>query len=209
MTTNKVKSFFSAKNVSMLGVLLALVVVLQLWGSAIPMFGVTLNLSLIPIALGGIFFGAFGGGLVGFAAGTVTFITCALMGQEPSTAFLFQHSPVILTITCFGKTTVAGIAAGALYSLLSKKIGVAATFISSLAVPVVNTALYVVGMLLMTSNVAEYLQIESSAGTVFVVLMSVIWLNAVLEIATTILLSPAVGTIVRVTEKQIQNKREK
>ena len=114
----KSNRFFTARTIAYLAVLIALVVVLQLFASAIPMFGITLNFSLIPIVLAGIFFGAYGGGLVGLVSGLVTFITTAVMGREPSTAFLFQASPVILTIVCIGKTTLAGVVAGILYRVL-------------------------------------------------------------------------------------------
>ena len=91
--------FFTAKNVAVLGILIALVIVLQLFASAIPMFGITVNFSLIPIALAGIMLGWLGGAIVGFTCGLVIFITMAVLGQEPSTAYLFQNSPVILTFT--------------------------------------------------------------------------------------------------------------
>ena len=67
------KKFFSSKNVALLGILTALVIVLQLFGSAIPMFGITLNFSLIPIALAGILLGYVGGAIVGFVCGLVVF----------------------------------------------------------------------------------------------------------------------------------------
>ena len=91
----KRKPFFSARNIAYLAVLVALLIVLQLFASAIPMFGVTLNFSLIPIVLGGIFFGVWGGGLLGLISGLLTFLVTAVMGREPSTAFFFQASPVI------------------------------------------------------------------------------------------------------------------
>ena len=109
------RQFFSARNIAYLAVLLALVIVLQLFASAIPMFGITLNFSLVPIVLAGIFFGMWGGALLGLVSGLITFLTAAVMGQEPSTAFLFQASPVLLTLTCIGKTTIAGFVAGLFY----------------------------------------------------------------------------------------------
>lgn len=117
----KRKPFFSARNIAYLAVLTALLIVLQLFASAIPMFGVTLNFSLIPIVLGGIFFGVWGGGLLGLISGLLTFLVTAVMGREPSTAFFFQASPVILTITCIGKTTIAGLVAGLLYRIIAKR----------------------------------------------------------------------------------------
>ena len=54
---SKENSFFSARNVALLGILLALVVVLQSLASVVPLF-VTLNLALIPIILAGMLLGA-------------------------------------------------------------------------------------------------------------------------------------------------------
>ena len=87
--------YFTAKRVALLGILTALVIVLQLFASAIPMFGVTLNFSLIPIALAGITLGWAGGAIIGFVCGMVVFITTAVFGGEPSTAFLFQTNPAV------------------------------------------------------------------------------------------------------------------
>ena len=77
----KRKPFFSARNIAYLAVLVALLIVLQLFASAIPMFGVTLNFSLIPIVLAGIFFGMWGGGLLGLISGLLTFLVTAVMGR--------------------------------------------------------------------------------------------------------------------------------
>ena len=113
--------FFSARNVAILGILIALVIVLQLFASAIPMFGITLNFSLIPIAIAGILLGYLGGAIVGFFCGLVVFISMAVLGGELFTATLFQANPVILTIICIGKTTVAGLVSGLIFKFVSKK----------------------------------------------------------------------------------------
>lgn len=200
------KQFFSAKNVAYFAVLTALTVVLQLFGSAIPMFGVTLNFSLIPIVLAGIFFGEWGGGLLGFISGTIVFITTAVMGGEPSTAFLFQASPVMLTLVCIGKTTVAGFIAGLLYRLIAKKNALVASYVASLAVAVLNTGIYMLGMVLMKNDVASYLGTEATAGVVFITVFSLIWLNMLLEIAINLIVAPTLARVVRIVEKRVGNK---
>lgn len=201
------KNWFTAKNIAYLAVLLALVVVLQLFASAIPMFGVTLNFSLIPIVLAGIFFGVIGGGFMGFASGLITFISTAVLGGEPSTAFLFQANPVVLTIICIGKTTVAGAVAGLIYRPIAKKNSIIAAYTSSLVMPVLNTGIYMLGMVIMKNDVASYLGVEAAANVVFVTVFSVIWLNFVLEIAVSILFSPVVHRVVLITEKSILSKK--
>ena len=200
---------FSARNVAYFAVLLALAVVLQLFASAIPMFCVTLNFSLIPIILAGMFFGIVGGALMGLVSGLVIFISTAVMGTEPSTAFLFQADPALLTLTCLLKTTLAGAAAGLLYRLIAKKHSLVASFVSALTVPVLNTGIYMLGMVLMRSDVAEFLGTQASANAVFVAVFSLIWLNFLLEIAVSVLLAPAIHRVVTVVEKSISRRNGK
>lgn len=197
------KKFFSSKNVALLGILTALVIVLQLFGSAIPMFGITLNFSLIPIALAGILLGYVGGAIVGFVCGLVVFITTAIMGGEPVTANLFQTDPVILTIMCIGKTTVAGLVSGLLYKLISKRNNLVAVSVGSIAIPVINTTIYVLGMLLMKDSLIAYMGWDfNSTWLVFVTIFSIIWLNFVLEMAITIIFTPLTYRVIRVLDKR-------
>ncbi|MGN0822883.1 MAG: ECF transporter S component [Candidatus Gallimonas sp.] len=202
------KSFFSSRNIAYLAVLLALVVVLQLFASAIPMFGVTLNFSLIPIALAGILFGAWGGGLLGFVSGLIVFLTAAVMGREPSTAFLFQANPAVLTVICIGKTTLAGIGAGLLYRLIAKKNSLVAAYVSAAVVPVINTGIYMLGIVIMKSDVAAFLGTEATAGVVFATVFGLIWLQFLLEIAINLIFAPAIHRIVLIVEKKAGVKRK-
>ena len=203
------RQFFSARNIAYLAVLLALVIVLQLFASAIPMFGVTLNFSLVPIVLAGIFFGMWGGALLGLVSGLITFLTAAVMGQEPSTAFLFQASPVLLTLTCIGKTTIAGFVAGLFYQLIAKKNKLIAAYVASVTVAVFNTGIYLLGIVLMKDAAAQFMGTEASASAVFVAVFALIWLNFVLEIVINVLLAPAVHRIVLIVEKQVRKKHGK
>ena len=195
--------FFSSKNVALLGILTALVIVLQLFGSAIPMFGITLNFSLIPIALAGILLGYAGGAIVGFVCGLVVFITTAIMGGEPVTANLFQTDPVILTTMCIGKTTVAGLVSGLLYKLISKRNNFVAVSVGSIAIPVINTTIYVLGMLLMKDSLIAYMGWDfNSTWLVFATILSIIWLNFVLEMVITIIFTPLTYRVIRVLDKR-------
>lgn len=197
------KKFFSSKNVALLGILTALVIVLQLFGSAIPMFGITLNFSLIPIALAGILLGYVGGAIVGFVCGLVVFITTAIMGGEPVTANLFQTDPVILTIMCIGKTTVAGLVSGLIYKLISKRNNFVAVSVGSIAIPVINTTIYVLGMLLMKDSLIAYMGWDfNSIWLVFATILSIIWLNFVLEMVITIIFTPLTYRVIRVLDKR-------
>ena len=199
MNTQK---FFSARNVAILGILIAIVIVLQLFASAIPMFGITLNFSLIPIAIGGILLGVTGGTIVGFSCGLVVFITMAVLGQEPSTAFLFQTNPVILTLICIGKTTAAGAFAGLVFKLLRKYNIYLAVCVSSIVIPIINTGIYMLGIVIMSGSVAEFMQLTTaSANVVFGVVFGLIWLNFLLEIVINCIFTPLLYRVIKVINK--------
>ena len=194
--------FFSAKNVALLGILVALVIVMQLFASAIPMFGVTINFSLIPIAFAGILLGALGGAIVGFASGVVVFISAAVLGAEPFTATLFQAHPVILTLICIGKTTVAGLVSGLVFKFLTKKNNFIAVCVSAVILPIVNTGIYLLGIVLMKDTTATFLGMGvSTAGAVFVAVFTIIWLNFVLEMAVNLVFIPMIQRVVKVIKK--------
>ena len=203
----KRKPFFSARNIAYLAVLVALLIVLQLFASAIPMFGVTLNFSLIPIVLAGIFFGMWGGGLLGLISGLLTFLVTAVMGREPSTAFLFQASPVILTLTCIGKTTIAGLAAGFLYRVIAKKSALAASYAAAVVVALLNTGLYLLGIVFMKDAASQYLGTEATAGAVFIAVFALVWLNFVLETVINVLFAPAICRIEKVVNSKVLRYR--
>lgn len=205
----KCRKMFPAKEVAYFAILLALVIVLQLFASAIPMFGITLNFSLIPIVLAGIFFGMWGGGLLGFVSGLITFIVTAVMGREPSTAFLFQANPAMLTLVCIGKTTIAGFVAGLLYRLIAKKNRLVAAYVASAVVALLNTGLYLLGMVVMKNDVAAFLGTESTAQVVFITVFSLVWLNLILELAVNMLFAPAIHRVVLIVENKIGTKSAK
>ena len=195
--------FFTAKNVALLGVLIALAVVLQIFASGISIFGITMNFSLIPIALAGIMMGWIGGGIIGLVCGLVVFITAAVMGQEPATSFLFQVNPAIFSLTCIGKTTVAGIVCGLLYKLISKKNEFIAVCVSAIVIPIINTGIYMLGMVLMKGAVAQFLGLtQSSAGVVFTAVFGLIWINFLIEMAINVVFVPIINRVMKVLNRK-------
>jgi uncharacterized membrane protein len=87
--------YFSARKISWFSILLALVIVLQIWGSAIPFAGTTLNLTLIPVVLSAIILGPIAGMLLGVAVGVVITVN-AFAGTDAFTLYLYQNSPIRL-----------------------------------------------------------------------------------------------------------------
>ncbi|MGN0814165.1 MAG: ECF transporter S component [Candidatus Coproplasma sp.] len=204
---SKKKQFFTAKNISYIAVLVALVVVLQCFGGYIKIAGLSLNLALVPIALGAILFGPLLGSTLGLICGFVI-LMYGVTGNEPFTFYLFSQSPVMTVLLCLVKTTVAGCAAGWAYKLISKKNKWIAVFVASALVPVVNTGVFAIGCFIILDTVVGYLSAvgldTTGMSAFYIVFVVVITWNFFIELLTSLILAPAVATVTRVVEKQIK-----
>lgn len=204
------KTFFTAKNIATIGVLMALVIVLQMFCGSINIAGlITLNFSLIPIVLGAIVLGPVAGALLGLANGIVILIQVIL---TPTGFYyiIWTYSPVITTLICIVKTTVAGFVGGIVFRLISKKNTLAATFTAAAIVPVINTALFVLGCLCMTDTILIYQDTmpDYDGMNIFVfICVGIVTVNFFIEFALNLIVSPALNSVYRVVEKQFNIKK--
>ncbi len=199
----KKSGFFSAKNVTALAILLALVIVLQAFGGSFTIGAVTLNFTLIPLVLGAIVLGRWAGAFLGFASGVVVLIQ-VILAPAGFYYIIWTNSPFITTMICLVKTTVAGFVAGWLFDLLEKKNRYAAVFVAAGTVPVINTGLFILGCLCMWDTIA----LMSSGMNVFMyILVGLVTFNFFIEFAINLLVAPGLHTVYRVVEKQFKGKR--
>lgn len=196
-------NFFSAKNVATLAVLLALVIVLQAVGGSFSIGLVTLNFTLIPIVLGAIVLGAWAGAFLGLACGIVVLIQ-VVIAPAGFYFLIWSNSPIVTALTCLIKTTLAGFVSGLLFAWLEKKNRYVAVFVASGVVPIVNTAVFILGCLGMWNTIA----LASAGENVFkFILVSLVTFNFFVELAVNLLVSPGIHTVYRVVEKQFKKKR--
>ncbi len=188
---------FTAKQIAGIAVLLALVIVLQAVGGSISIGTVSLNFTLIPIVLGGILFGATVGAILGFACGVVVLIQ-VIMGLNPFYLAIWANDPVVTTLTCLLKTTVAGILCGLAYRLLSKKYPTASLFIASAIVPIVNTGLFIVGCLFMTSVYG----MSGSQNVLVFILVGLVTFNFFFEFLINVIVAPALKRVIKIVNKE-------
>ena len=88
--------------------------------------------------------------------------------------------------------------AGLIYKCLSKYSEVVAVTVSAIAIPVINTGVYMLGIVIMKNSVAQFLSLQSnSAGLVFTVVFALIWLNFVIEMIINILLTPVLHRVMK------------
>ena len=207
----KRKPFFSARNIAYLAILTALVIVLQLFASAIPIGGgATLNFSLVPIVLGAILLGPLAGCFLGLLCGIIIFIQ-VVMGLTAFYTVIWTNSPVVTFFTCTVKTTVAGLVAGLLYRLIAKKSRLGASFAASAAVPLLNTALFILGCLCMTNAIGIF---QGEAGGDYVsmdifvfIVIALVSFNFFIELAINLVLAPAICRIEHVVNSKVARYR--
>ena len=196
----KKTAFFSAKNIAVLSVLLALVIVLQAFGGSISIGAVSLNFTLIPIVLGAIVLGPLAGGFLGLACGIVVLIQ-VIITPVGFYALIWLHDPVVTVLTCIVKTTAAGLLAGWLFRILKKKNETVAVFVAAGIVPIVNTALFIVGCLFMTA-----VQQSASGNVLGYILTGLVTFNFFAEFAVNLLVAPALATVYKVVEKSFRRR---
>ena len=191
----KNKLTFSAKQITGIAVLIALVIVLQAVGGSIPIGAIQLNFTLIPIVLSGIIFGALAGALTGFACGVVVLIQ-VITAPAGLYALMWAGDPIVVVLVCLLKTTVAGFLAGYVYDLIAKKNKMVATFVASAIVPIVNTALFIIGCLFMTNSI--YFSASESGQNVFAyIIIVLVSFNFFFELAVNLIVAPALSRVLK------------
>lgn len=199
------KRFFTSRNIAFLAVLLALVIVLQLWGSAIKIGTTSLSLVLIPIVLGAVMIGSLAGAFLGFAFGLVVLIV-GITGVDNFTFILFTDHPVLTSALCLVKGTAAGLVAGLLFRLIQGKNRYAAVITAALSAPIVNTGLFILGALLMSGTLSANFVSEGSSVIYFLVI-GCAGVNFLIEFAVNLVASPAIYTVAEVVKRSFRSKK--
>ncbi len=192
---NNEKGFLTARNLTFTAILVALVVVMQSFGATVSFGTVSLNFTLIPIALGAILLGKWGGSIVGLACGIVVSIQVA-EGLVPFYSLIWSATPLWALLTCLVKTTVAGFLAGLVYEPIAKKNEIVAIFVSSAIVPVVNTALFIVGCLLMKDPIST---ISGGTNLLEFILVSIVTFNFFIELGINLIVAPSLHRVIKAT----------
>lgn len=195
---NQEKKFFTTKTVVYLAVLATLLIVLNLLGTVFKVI-TNVNLTLIPIVLGALILGWRGGLILGIISGLMTFIF-GVTAVDPFTNILFTQHPVLTFLTCVVKITVAGVVGGLLYSAVQKKNKYVAVFSASAIIPIINTAIFIIGALLMSDTIGTMAQ-SNGVDIIYFLVILCAGVNFLIELAINLLVAPAIHTVVRILEK--------
>ena len=193
------KSFFTAKNVTILGVLTAIIVVLQIFGSYFRIGTISLSFVLVPIVIGGILTGVIGGTILGFIFGVITLVM-GVVGADQFTFILFSDHPFLTILTCIIKGSAAGFMSGFVYKLLKDKNLTLSTFAASAVAPIVNTGLFIVGAFCMADTLNSNFVTENS-NVVYFIFIGCAGINFLIELAINLVLAPSVCKIIKAVKR--------
>lgn len=174
--------------------LTAMVVVLQAFSANIRFGEFSITLALIPIIIGGIFFGPIIGAVLGFIMG---FIVLLLDAQA-----FWVINPFATIVICITKSTIAGFITGLLYKVISKISENKAIVISALICPVINTGLFALGCIVFfLETLQNWAGGTNALGYLF---GTMIGINFVIEFFVISILSPSFIFIINLLKKQFK-----
>ncbi|MBO4323228.1 MAG: ECF transporter S component [Clostridia bacterium] len=193
-----------SKKITYFSILTAITVILQFIGGYLKIGAVNINLTLVPLVLCGMILGVWYSLALGAVIGLVILIQ-GITGLEPFTFALFNANPVLLSFICILKTTLAGGAGALVYKLLKFKNKYVATFISAGVVPVINTGVFVLGMLFFETPMRDFLAglglNTDGFSVVYVILVVVVTWNFFIEFAINLFLAPAIYRVIKIIGK--------
>ena len=175
-----------------LGVLTALVVVLQLIVLKFGVFSITL--ALTPIIIGAALYGVLPGAWLGFVMG----VTVLLNGDA---APFLEVNFIGTILTVLLKGAAAGMAAAAVFRLLEKKSRFAAVIGASIAAPVANTGVFLIGtFVFFLETVSMWAGDQPVIKYIF---LGLIGINFPVELAVNLALSTVVLTVINYVKKNM------
>ena len=190
-----------------LALLIALVVVLQIVSAMIPPIGgmVSITLTLIPVVVGGILLGKKSGAILGFAFGAIVLINC-IIALDPGGSILWNANPAFTAIICFAKGIAAGFFPAWFYEIIvgatGEKRRFLATVVAALSAPIINTGLFVCGMLLLFKDIL-YAWAGGTNMMVYI-LVGLAGINFTVEFLINTILSPAIVRITSVVGRRLR-----
>ena len=181
-----------------LGILTAIIIVLQIFTTFVRFGPFSITLALIPIVVGAAMYGKGAGAYLGAVFSTVVVIMC-MTGGDLGGAMVWAANPFLCVVLCMLKGTMAGFCAGLVYHALCRKNQILATVLAALVSPIVNTGIFIIGMLLFFKDT-----LASWAGgsdLLTYIILGLTGVNFLIELGVNMILSPIIVKIIEAVRK--------
>ena len=182
-----------------LAIFTAIIVVLPVLCTLLRFGPFSITLALAPIIIGTAMYGKGAGAYLGGVFGAVVLIT-GLLGWDGGTVMLLMGiNPVGCILICLVKGIAAGFFAGLCYELLAKKNDKVGVLVSGIVCPVVNTGLFIVGMLVFFFDTLSGW--AGGQNLLLYIIVGLTGINFLVELAVNIILSSGITQIIRAGKK--------
>ena len=181
-----------------LGILTAIIIVLQVLTTYFPVKPFAITLALIPIVIGAALYGAKAGAYLG-AVFSVVVIAMCIYGVDAGGAMVWNANPFLCVLVCMLKGTGAGFVSGLVYNLLSKKNEIVGSACAAVLSPIVNTGIFVLGLILLFKPVLEAW--AGGSDIIYYVVTGLVGVNFLVELGVNIILVPVVVQVIKAVKK--------
>lgn len=182
-----------------LAIFTAIIVVLQVLCTFVRFGPFSITLALAPIIIGTAMYGKGAGAYLGGVFGAVALVT-GLLGWDGGTVMLLMGiNPLGCVLVCLLKGVAAGFFAGLCYELIAKKNDKLGVLISGIVCPVVNTGLFIVGMLVFFFDTLSGW--AGGQNLLLYIIVGLTGVNFLVELAVNIVLSSGITRIIRAGKK--------
>lgn len=182
-----------------LGILTALIIVLQIISTFVKFGPFSITLSLIPIIVGAAIYGAGAGAYLGAVFSVVVVIMC-ISGGDTGGAMVWNANPIICLVLCMLKGTLAGFEAGIHYTALESKNRIAASISAAFISPVVNTGIFLLGLIIFFKDTLR----AWAGGTdvLYYIIFGLTGLNFIIELSINVVLCPVIVRVIQIVKKE-------
>ncbi len=172
-----------------------IILVLQLIGTFVKIGAFPVSLVLIPIVVGAAVYGMRAGAYFGGVFGFFVLLTC-IFGWDAGGSILWNVNPFYTALLCILKGAAAGLAAGAVYSAVSKKRTYLGVILAAIVCPVVNTGIFLLGMYFCFYD--TLVSWAGGASLAYFMFIGLVGINFLLELLINIVLCPTVARIIKI-----------
>ena len=192
---NNSKRRGSTRRMTGLAIFTAIIVVLQVLCTFVRFGPFSITLTLAPIIIATAIYGKGAGAYLGGVFGLVVLVT-GLLGWDGGTVMLLMSiNPAACVAICIVKGAAAGFLAGLCYELIAKKSEKTAVVVSGVVCPVVNTGLFIVGMLVFFFDTISGW--ANGQNMLLYIIVGLTGVNFLVELGVNLLLGAGITRIIR------------
>ncbi len=187
-----------------LGILCALIVVLQVLSNFLSFGPITFNLAMVPMIVGAAIYGTGAAAILGFVFSSIVLIS-GLTGLDKGfvlsmMAFHPTESIFETILIIYLKGITAPVCSALIYRAISNINETVATIAAGIVCPIVNTGIFILGMLLWFLPFLRGFE-NYSGASVLTIVLSFVGINFLVELLLNVVLSSAVTRIIHHIKK--------